>query len=115
MSTPTKYEGHTSGPWRIERDNYGVERIWDSELDCDVASCAGDGSLTREVIAANTALIADAPELLAENTRLREALRKYGIHKTNCIAFPAFSEEQVARDCNCGLVAALAAGKGEMK
>lgn len=32
-------------------------------------------------------------------------LLKYAIHKTNCKGFPAFSEEQLARDCDCGLQA----------
>jgi hypothetical protein len=36
-------------------------------------------------------------------------LKKYGRHLNNCKAFPATSEEQIARDCTCGLQAALAA------
>jgi len=56
---------HTPGPWKIAKDNYGVERVWDSRLDCDIACCEGDGSLPREERVANTRLIAAAPELLA--------------------------------------------------
>lgn len=34
---------------------------------------------------------------------LREALR-YAVHKPFCSAYPATSEEQILRDCNCGFV-----------
>lgn len=54
---------HTPGPWQIARDSYGVERIWDAELDCDVACCEGDGSIPREIRQANAQLIVAAPEL----------------------------------------------------
>jgi hypothetical protein len=55
---------HTEGPWKVAKDNYGVERIRDSELDCDVACCTGDGSIPLEERQANTRLIAAAPDLL---------------------------------------------------
>jgi len=32
-----------------------------------------------------------------------DALRPYLHHKNSCAAFPARSEEQIKRDCNCGL------------
>lgn len=35
------------------------------------------------------------------------ALRRFGRHKDRCHGFPATSEEQVARDCDCGFEAAL--------
>lgn len=34
-------------PWKPSKDAYGVLRIWDSEGN-DVASCCGDGSISRE-------------------------------------------------------------------
>jgi hypothetical protein len=33
---------------------------------------------------------------------LREALKKYGGHKDRCNGFPASSEEQLAKNCDCG-------------
>ena len=68
-------KGFTPGPWRIERDNYGVERIWDSELDCDIACCEGDGSIPKETRQANARLIASAPDLVAVLEAIPEAVR----------------------------------------
>lgn len=45
-------------------------------------------------------------ELAAVRADLAEAvaaLKKYGHHTGRCKAFPATSEEQVERDCDCGL------------
>lgn len=42
----------------------------------------------------------------AESHRRLLALREllsYAIHKNSCKGLPAFSEEQLARDCDCGL------------
>lgn len=33
-----------------------------------------------------------------------EEARRYAVHKTKCRAWPAFSEEQILRDCDCGYV-----------
>ena len=38
-----------------------------------------------------------------------DALKSFGKHKQSCNAFPASSEEQIARDCSCGLQKALEA------
>lgn len=51
---------HTPGPWQIAKDNYGVERIWDSQLDCDIACCEGDGSIPHEQRQANAGFIVQA-------------------------------------------------------
>jgi hypothetical protein len=45
----------------------------------------------------------------SERDELRQALVKYGHHRNSCKAFPATSDEQIARDCDCGLQAALVA------
>jgi hypothetical protein len=52
----------TKGPWEIQTDTYGVERIW-AILDggeCDVACAEGDGSIPRVERRANAKFIAHA-------------------------------------------------------
>jgi len=74
------FEGHTPGPWEIDPDTpnqvirpptndaYGLSAI--------IADCA-NGNWPDEKTLANARLLAAAPELLAENKRLREALEFY--------------------------------------
>lgn len=60
----SKFKGYTQGPWVVIG-----KTVWDNEsqplLDCHTG---------RKADAANARLAAAAPELLAENKRLREAL-----------------------------------------
>lgn len=68
-----KYEGHTPGPWRghdMEENTIVARRPGEA-----VALVYGR-SLTEEENAANFRLVRDAPAMLAENRRLREALEK---------------------------------------
>lgn len=51
-------------------------------------------------------------QLIAAVREQSKMLLKYAIHKTNCKGFPAFSEQQLARDCDCGM-AALERAVGE--
>lgn len=48
--------------------------------------------------------------LRAENARLREALRRYGQHTTECREFMHDEDEP----CTCGLDDAVADGEGEL-
>ena len=72
-----RFEGHTPGPW--------VTKGW-SILDkenltviCNVLPWDTSGCRQEDI--ANIKLIAAAPDLLAENRRLREALHRVGLMK----------------------------------
>lgn len=41
---------------------------------------------------------------LSSRREVLEEARRYAVHKTKCRAWPAFSEEQILRDCDCGYV-----------
>lgn len=74
MSTPTKYEGHTPGPWQ-QQNKYGVFVLDAVGLVKNTICWTALNNNTRTAEnEANARLIADAPTLLAENIRLREAL-----------------------------------------
>ena len=82
-----QFEGHTAGPWHVDRDEYPEATI------LDVAHHNFDGK-TRRVVAevfngskhseghptgedkANAKLIASAPDLLEEVKRLRERIKE---------------------------------------
>lgn len=73
MINTDKYTGHTEGPWvatQIKRSEYSDEYIIES----------GDGMLMTGFVGlgndgVNAKLMADAPLLLAEVKRLREAMK----------------------------------------
>tara|TARA_Y100001937_G_scaffold70235_1_gene95646 strand:+ start:122 stop:478 length:357 start_codon:yes stop_codon:yes gene_type:complete len=76
MIDTDKYEGHTEGPWRIvEGDSiYDENEYWlaiRSAKGFDVTELSGT---TSDIGKSDWNLIADAPLLLAEVKRLREAL-----------------------------------------
>lgn len=77
MSNP--WDGHTPGPWSQEGE-FSVMGEFDGRF-IYVASAGGlnIGSIPPEILTkmkkANAALIASAPELAAENERLRAALK----------------------------------------
>jgi hypothetical protein len=83
----TKFEGHTAGPWGVSDihrkgffGNKGEAVIIGPDLrigsvDCVIDFKAGQGYLAQcPERDANAHLIAAAPDLLAENNRLRDAL-----------------------------------------
>jgi hypothetical protein len=76
MSAPQTPTGSTPGPWRVvERAEQGTangRRVTVEARGCIIADV--DWNTPRENTA-NAALIASAPDLLAEVTRLRNALR----------------------------------------
>ena len=57
--------------------------------------------------------IKQAEEFRARERALREALKKYGHHTNRCKGFPATSEEQLARDCDCGFTALAQQREGQ--
>ena len=71
----SSYEGHTPGPWAAgtnRMDGAHVLAECGDRIICYCHSKSGDDfSMTR----ANSRLIAAAPDLLAENKRLREKMR----------------------------------------
>ena len=67
MIDTDKYEGHTEGPWTLSEE-YAYELFVYAG---DVRLAKIDGNMENE---ANTQLIADAPDLLAEVKRLRHHL-----------------------------------------
>ena len=86
-----KYEGHTPGLWRYARWDAQPHYLVEVNLPCINGVAAWfalahvfipdeaevgytDGAHSEEAAEANARLIADAPTLLAENRRLREAL-----------------------------------------
>ena len=94
MIDTDKYEGHTEGPWSIHSpvsqvtkkyrgDNEGKVGLamseWPSYGVAQVGPCSVrrymSGSKSKETWHANIHLIADAPLLLAEVKRLREAMK----------------------------------------
>lgn len=100
----TKYEGHTPGPWSYYEDSCAECRRTGTAEYCIVEPDGGDhGQFSNE---ADARLIADAPTLLAENKRLREALEKYGRHTGTC-------NSHGGKDCNCGWDRARAALQGD--
>ncbi len=73
MIDADKYEGHTPGPWRVERGSIHAEADW--------WSGAGDMIFfsKRHNQDANSQLVADSPLLLAEVKRLREGI-EHALH-----------------------------------
>ena len=65
---------HTPAPWRIPSPVSGFSAIYGpaGELVFGLAAGSGDERQDDATCEANAALIARAPDLLAENTRLRE-------------------------------------------
>ena len=68
MIDTDKYEGHTPAPWRAVARNIHAEADWSSGIGDIIYASKRHGN------GANARLIADAPLLLAEVKRLREAL-----------------------------------------
>ena len=77
MIDTDKYEGHTEGPWILMKDG-SYERYIALEPDDDYyegeARVVLHHSCERGFRASDAQLIADAPKLLAEVKRLREAI-----------------------------------------
>ena len=79
-----KYEGHTPAPWGIKNAPYKITYLYggnDTKI-CSIitphgmfAKTKGELKLSREC-ANNARLIEDAPKLLAEVKRLREATQQ---------------------------------------
>ena len=65
----SKSEGHTPGPWRESNGIFAIVDFQNRAIVLDLAEW-----MTASERDANAALIAAAPELLAENKQLREAL-----------------------------------------
>lgn len=82
MIDTRKYEGHTPAPWRgqvdtdekTEFDEYGS--VWKGK---DVIALVDDQACDEMFPDADLNLITDAPLLLAEVERLREALRQVSV------------------------------------
>ena len=71
MIDEKKYEGHTPGPWKVESDQdmdgfYFIHESYNEEVEGDYSKCY-----------TNSALIADAPLLLAEVKRLLDYIAEY--------------------------------------
>ena len=62
----------------------------------------------RDAVAARVRLGAKVMVLESALRQVVTSLRRYGRHASVCKAFPATSEEQVRRDCDCGLERVLA-------
>lgn len=60
----------------------------------------------REAMTFRLLQLLDAAE--AQVAELREMLISHARHRGDCAAFPAMSNEQIERDCDCGLSAAIA-------
>jgi hypothetical protein len=87
----SEFKGHTPGPWVIvDAADGAVESIRVEEwkrnnlmgdfrgsIICDLSASHGGRPHAYKEAEANARLIAAAPELLAENQRLREALERY--------------------------------------
>ena len=72
-----KYEGHTPGPWVAAW--YGDVDEWQDGIGLGIVAVSNGGICemqNRPEVKANAALIAAAPDLLAENKRLRAALEE---------------------------------------
>ena len=72
------FTGHTPRPWILMRhdseeyDNQGPYKIWEPLEASGKEVIAGEGSKLWEATVPDALLIAAAPDLLAENKRLRE-------------------------------------------
>lgn len=78
-----------------------------SENDNMRKECVAQYNIAADCIKVNTELrnkLSDTQRMLADAL---EALEKYGKHTGKCNAFPAKSEAQIRKDCDCGLAAAL--------
>lgn len=80
-----KYEGHTSGPWAMKEELttvgsvFKINEPWNLSDKHGVIACAYNDHTTLNKRSgreheANARLIADAPDLLEENTRIHKAL-----------------------------------------
>lgn len=90
---------HTPGPWFVDEASDGslVVRNANGRY---LALVKEEEGFPDDVD--NAVLMAKAPELLAENTRLRAALEKYGKHSKDC-----YDPCAIVCDCLCGLAEAL--------
>jgi hypothetical protein len=71
----SKYAGHTPGPWQVSH----VGGTWRHSVHSEAKSICTTANTTAEdhdEDEANARLMADAPKLLAERDRLREALNQ---------------------------------------
>ena len=70
-----RYEGHTPGPWLadVERMDGAIKTENGNRIICFCNSKVGDDIAMAR---ANSRLIAAAPDLLAENERMRELLKE---------------------------------------
>lgn len=76
--TDSRYEGHTPGPWQVDRNNCHTGEIATLHhcLNNDwVEIWSPDWPMEYATQEANANLIAAAPDLLSENTALRERVR----------------------------------------
>lgn len=70
----SKFKGHTPGPWKVIVNRVGI--FIENQTQYGIADLSPvSGEDTPEQIA-NAALIAAAPDLLAENKRLRDLVRQ---------------------------------------
>ena len=67
MIDTDKYEGHTEGPWDYDSEGQRVDINADDDLTYEVIC-------SKVLTDADGSLIADAPLLLEEDKRLREAI-----------------------------------------
>lgn len=67
---------HTSGPWRVVKDTYGVERIFGPD-DESIACAEGDGFIPEYERVANRDLIVAAPALLAACKKADELINVF--------------------------------------
>lgn len=108
---------HTPGPWKIREltceDHRGMGWVEDAN-GRDIA-CCGAAELWLYENRANAALIARAPELLAENDKLKEQLREMveALRKAHeeLMGFPIY--RRFDNDTRKKLEALLAKYKGE--
>ena len=80
MIDTDKYEGHTEGPWKYNTDDdgwtlAGIRERDDPDRDEFIALVAKPNGNPYLTMNPDLALIADAPLLLEEVKRLRDALR----------------------------------------
>jgi hypothetical protein len=75
MIDTKKFEGFTPGPWQVDDPNCEMVQIMSEPFDY-ICDCEGYFKVTLpdSQIRANAQLIAAAPELLAENEKLRAEL-----------------------------------------
>ena len=74
-------------------------QIWRQALVCSASDFCPHATFEGCIASAGAAALAACAREEAKE------LLPFAIHKTKCKGFPAFSEEQLARDCDCGLQA----------